>query len=323
MKKFFANVVAGFVPSKTLRSKVRKSIINESDFPAPISDSTVHVAPLSPTTNDLLLAAGTERFNQIMFSHPDYRRVIPLLKRIESSVSCKMVRIPFPDSKNLYDMSYRMSEKFFPWSCTTEEGIVMMGTILENNLQSGFEIATAFGHSSLFIASAFAQTGGHLVTMDCYVEEGKEDYNYTLEELEECVKNTRKSASEGILPYGLRKAKENAYTLGLNNIEYVIGISPQDVSGVVREKLDFVFIDGGHFGDQPSVDFDSIKERMADNFAIFFHDNHNTPAVMNAVKKAEGYFATKATETWSHWNLTVVSRGIRTDFIDEFIKTRT
>jgi hypothetical protein len=275
----------------------------------------------SQLQNDALMTQMTRQFNEIMFSHSDYQLVFALMKRIESCVFPKMCKVSFPTTRNIYDVSYRMPERDYPWSITTEEGIVLMGTILENNLKNGYEIATAFGHSSLFIASAMKQTGGKLTTMDCYIEESKNDYVYTADDIKSAVKNVRENIKSGNLPYGLAKASENSALLGLDNVNYVVGSSPDDVNGNIQGELDFAFIDGGHFGEQPSLDFESIRDKMTDRFVVFFHDNQN-PAIERAINLAEQHFGVRAVELRSHWNLTVVAKGIKTDFINVFLKTR-
>ena len=310
-----------------MRDDIRREIGNMgNDIRCEIGNMNAELISLMSSvkiTNDTLLSMSTERFNEIMFSHPQYCKVISLLKWIEMYVFNKMIKNTFPKINNYYDVSYRMPEKSYPWSCTTEDGIVIMGTILENNFKNGYEIATAFGHSSLFIASAMKETRGKLTSMDCYVEEGKEDFNYTPDEMMSAINKNRENIENGILPFGLRKALENSALLELDNVNYVVGLSPQDTDKYIDGKLDFVFIDGGHFGDQPTLDFESIKDRLADKFAVFFHDNHNNcPAILHAIRTAEKYFGVKSINTYSRWNLTIVAKGIKTDFIETFIRTR-
>ena len=58
----------------------------------------------------------------------------------------------------------------------------------------------------------------------------------------------------GKLPVGLDMAKNIAKRLGTENItDFRVGLSPNDVQKVIGErKIDFAFIDGGHFGEQPT-----------------------------------------------------------------------
>ncbi len=56
-------------------------------------------------------------------------------------------------------------------------------TIVENNFKSGFEIATAFGYSTAYLGLAFQKTGGKCISLDCYIEEFKEDFLYDESEL--------------------------------------------------------------------------------------------------------------------------------------------
>jgi len=55
-----------------------------------------------------------------------------------------------------------------------------------------------------------------------------------------------------------------------------IGWSPDDtfrcIKNHFREKLDFVFIDAGHFEDQMIKDIDAFLPLLADKYVLAFHD---------------------------------------------------
>jgi len=55
-----------------------------------------------------------------------------------------------------------------------------------------------------------------------------------------------------------------------------IGWSPDDVDSIISkhftEKLDFVFLDAGHFEHQMIKDIDAIKPHLAEKFVFVFHD---------------------------------------------------
>jgi len=115
----------------------------------------------------------------------------------------------------------------------------------------------------------------------------------------------------GLFPAGLKLAQSNAKKLNIeHHVEYIVGVSPDDVEKNINSELDFVFIDGGHFGDQPRKDFDAIKNKIGKKSVLFFHDNFNNPAIQTVVKSAEDYFGAKAIDLETHWHLTVLPMGI-------------
>ncbi|NDJ22514.1 hypothetical protein GS682_12900 [Nostoc sp. B(2019)] len=243
----------------------------------------------------------------------DLRRVRSelLLTQIKC-VHTSLEKVESPEAIDELDCSWKLKEKAFPYSCTDEEGLILNYVIAANQLKSGFEISTAFGFSSMYIGLALKQNGGQLVTMDCYVEEWKESFVYNPEEMESSVESSRINALKNILPTGLRFAKESANKLGLSDvIRFEIGISPKDVATIVGDrKLDFVFIDGGHFGEQPLLDFLAIYPYLSEKCAVFFHDNHSGTTVAQAVSEAENKLGTSAQKLLTRWNLTLVSRGL-------------
>ena len=62
-----------------------------------------------------------------------------------------------------------------PYSIMQREFDFLHNIVVENNLQRGFELATAFGISGTAIGTAFKKTGGKFVTMDAYIEEKCDD----------------------------------------------------------------------------------------------------------------------------------------------------
>lgn len=69
----------------------------------------------------------------------------------------------------------KMVNHTFPWSLTEPEFQYLYNLIIERKYTCGFEVATAFGISSLAAALAFKETGGRIVTMDAYIEEAMND----------------------------------------------------------------------------------------------------------------------------------------------------
>ena len=126
---------------------------------------------------------------------------------------------------------------------------------------------TAFGISGLAAATAFKKTGGKLVTMDAYIEEKCGDAG-TYKDFERTVYEK----SDG---YKSVKFLIEQFDLESTMIPE-IGWSPDDVESIITknydEKLDFVFLDAGHFSEQIIKDIDSIRPFLAEKFIFIFHD---------------------------------------------------
>jgi predicted O-methyltransferase YrrM len=216
-----------------------------------------------------------------------------------------------PDSLDDFDKSKKLKERNFPYSCTDEEGMILYEAVNTLKLKSGFEIATAFGYSSLFLGLAFGQNKGKLISLDCYVEEWKDSFLYDFEDLRLVTEEVKKEVALNNLPIGLKYAQANRDKLGLqNNIDYQIGISPQDLPYIVKDKIDFAFIDGGHFGDQPTKDFLGVYPQLNEECIVFFHDNNNNPYVERAIKAAEEKFGTKHINYHTRYQLSVIGRNV-------------
>jgi len=142
----------------------------------------------------------------------------------------------------------------------------------------GFEVATAFGVSMLPPAYAMAELArqennymGSLITMDSYVEEKNND--------PEIYKNIKHTIVDEV-GKGYESAVYLRDNLGLKNyIDITKGWSPEDVPAAMMmhftpgEKLNYVFLDGGHFPDQIKKDFDAIWQFVdKDRYVFTFHD---------------------------------------------------
>ena len=206
-----------------------------------------------------------------------------------TQIRASLVPVIFSDSIDVLDKSWRLPTKAFPYSCTDEEGLVLAFTIAKNGLKKGFEVATAFGFSSMYIGLALSRNGGALTTLDCYVEEELESFYYDDSQVRDATKAVRLRIAQGDDPVGLRVARSNAKVAGLTDaVTFEVGMSPEDVPLVVKDKrFDFVYIDGGHFGEQPLKDFRAIEPYLEDRCAIFFHDNNNNKSVAQAVEYAQ------------------------------------
>jgi predicted O-methyltransferase YrrM len=216
------------------------------------------------------------------------------------------------DSVDELDNSYKLPRKLFPYSITDEEGIIMSNVIIANELNSGYEIATAFGYSTLYCGLALNENNGRLMTVDCYVEEWKESFNYNANELVEAVSQVRSNIEAGIHPTGLDFLNHNIRRFNLaDRILPFVAVSPDEIKDVVNsEMFDFAFIDGGHFGEQPTKDVQAIEHLFKEKVAVFFHDNNNNSYVENAIKYTCDILNSNPIIFPTRYNLTMVARGI-------------
>lgn len=209
------------------------------------------------------------------------------------------------------DASFKQRDRAVPWSCTLEEGLIMERVAKAMGATQGFEIATAFGFSALFLARALKPQNGRLLTVDCYIEETKGSCVYSSEEISAHVAEVRAAIERGQSPGGLTRAKELARLAGVADaIDFGVGASPQDIPALVGDRrFDIVHIDGGHFGDQPTKDIDAVLPFLQPRCAVFFHDDNNE-WVERAVKRAESALGSRAWRFDTYYSLTMVARNL-------------
>ena len=201
------------------------------------------------------------------------------------------------------EKSLKLSNHGHPFSLMENEANIVYDIIINNNLQYGNEIATAFGVSSAAIGQALKLTNGLLVTMDSYIEE---IYN-------DCNKYTMDSKIINLNSDGRKMAKKLYEFLEIeNHVISEVGWSPDDVDIVISKhfldkKLDFAFIDGGHFGKQIDADVKSIINYMKDDFIIFFHDSGCVLKTTWDFLSDNGFKNFKNFQT--KFGLTAISRG--------------
>lgn len=179
--------------------------------------------------------------------------------------------LKFDDGPVKYEKSGRGHIKMVghsvPYSVMQKEWDFLHNIVVDNNLKRGFELATAFGVSGSAIGTAMKKTGGKLVTMDAYIEE-KCNNAGTYEKFERQV--YEQSDGYKSVKYLIKKLEIE------NHMIAEIGWSPDDVDSIITrnftEKLDFVFLDAGHFGHQMIKDIEAIKPHLADKFVFVFHD---------------------------------------------------
>jgi len=165
--------------------------------------------------------------------------------------------------------SIAMVKHYHPWSITVNEFDYLRRFIIKHDLRTGYECATAFGVSGLAIALGMKATGGELVTMDAYIEEHCDfDLGY---------RNKQSVYSESD---GYRSAAYLMKKFGVDeHVHLTVGWSPTNVKenlekhfDLTNRKLDFVFIDAGHWDSAAIADATAVCEHLADKFAVFFHD---------------------------------------------------
>lgn len=172
---------------------------------------------------------------------------------------------------NEFADAIKMTNHFHPWSMREEEAGIVYDIVTKNNLQKGFEVATAFGISSAVAGQGFKQTGGKLLTLDAYVEE-------TVNHCGAYDINTR-TVQEAGQADGYKMASTLHKALGIDSsVSLAVGWSPDAVPDVIERefganaKLDYLFIDGGHSFEQIHADTIALIRYMGDNCVVFYHD---------------------------------------------------
>lgn len=181
----------------------------------------------------------------------------------------------FDDGPVQYEMSgkghIKMKQHEFPYSIKAPEFNYLTNIIKEHNLQRGYECATAFGVSTMACALGFKETGGKMVTMDAYIEE---DTKHPDAYKDQGEKRTYADAD------GYKSVMYLRDKFGVQqNLECEVGWSPDDTEATVRkhfgdQKLDFVFLDAGHFPEQMIKDIDSIVPLLGEKYVFVFHDDY-------------------------------------------------
>lgn len=165
------------------------------------------------------------------------------------------LRAAYPDSD---EIAWRLPNRPFPVSVTDTEGQLLAHAILQKQLCSGYEVATGFGLSSLWAGTALKETGGTLISIDTYREETTQDFETT---------------GSGVAwePYGLLFAMRWRDRLHFP-LRYAIAASPVDVPSLGLRHLDYVFIDGCHYGAHPLKDVAAVVPYLASRGIMAFHD---------------------------------------------------
>jgi predicted O-methyltransferase YrrM len=210
------------------------------------------------------------------------------------------------------DASYKLPHRKYPWSCTLQEGLILHYVIRQHGFREGYEMATAFGFSSLFMGAGLKANGGRLTSVDCYIEASKEDYVYTDEDIRQHVAALKLCTAHGEFPDSFSFARKLAEAAGLRETnEYAIGVSPDDIPELLKgRQIDVAFIDGGHFGLQPIEDFRAVLPFLAPRCAVFFHDNFYNEYIGHSIAAAGRALGSKPIVLNTFYGLTLVGRNL-------------
>ena len=176
------------------------------------------------------------------------------------------IKYEFVNKTSLKMVNHRM-----PWSISSNEMQFIHDTVTRYGLRNGYEMATAFGASTIAMGLAIKNNGGKLVTMDAYIEE---QYNDCAEY--EFVPPITYPTSDGFASV-LHLLKH----FNLSDAVFpTVGWSPRDASKNLfsvfsaDDKIDIAFIDGLHCDAAVLKDIEAIRPFLADKFVLFLHDVH-------------------------------------------------
>jgi predicted O-methyltransferase YrrM len=210
---------------------------------------------------------------------------------------------------NIQNWYLGMTGYDFPRSIYIKEFEFLKNLVKQYDLKNGYECATAFGVSAIALGLGFKETGGHLITMDAYIEESTEILQNDYLDHHRYEGPNRKSDA-----MGYKSAKYLVEYFRLKNIIKVeVGYSPDDIATVLSKhidnKLDFVFIDAGHYPEQLIKDLAGIIPFLDDEYVIALHDCYPqliTPEVEQFLKDSFGKNV-EVVVSWPHgYNLGLI-----------------
>lgn len=193
----------------------------------------------------------------------------------------KLVEITTSNDIQLEHCEYsalRIKDVHNPISIKEREFRFLYAICEELQLKSGFEVATAFGVSSLAVALSMKHREGKLVTMDSYIEEN----------------------SEHCLAYGVEKDNVHKDARGFKNVNFFIdhfslknvliptvGVSIENLQKHNKNLLDYVMIDALHTDAAATADFLAISSQInKEKYLIAVHDPLQMyPTLLASVKE--------------------------------------
>lgn len=78
-----------------------------------------------------------------------------------------------PDEETKSRLEWMRQNQAGMWNISPREGLFLYDLIVKHHLKNGLEIGTSNGYSGIWIASAMAVTGGHLLTLEISEERAK------------------------------------------------------------------------------------------------------------------------------------------------------
>jgi predicted O-methyltransferase YrrM len=170
--------------------------------------------------------------------------------------------------KRVFKGNLKMVNHANPYSLLEREFEYITRLITEEKLRNGFEVATAFGISALAAALGFKQTDGKLLSMDAYIEEQFNDAG-GYQNADPIVYTDTD---------GWKSAQFLAKKFGVEaHVQFCAGWSPTDTGRMIESvfgdtKLDYAFIDAGHFTEWIWNDFNAIRPYLGNRAFVLFHD---------------------------------------------------
>lgn len=176
------------------------------------------------------------------------------------------VKYEFANEPNF---SLKMTSHENPWSLKLSEFLFLKNFIIKNDITKVYEVATAFGISTLALGLGLKETNGKLVTMDAYIEETVNSAGGYI--------GTKQTFSDSD---GFKSVINLINHFDLKNTVFpFVGWSPDDTShtinNIFNEDLEMFFIDAGHWDDALIQDINSIIPHLnKEKIIVFIHDTH-------------------------------------------------
>ena len=167
------------------------------------------------------------------------------------------------------NFSLKMVNHENPWSIKLSEFEYLKNFIIKNDIQKAYEVATAFGISTMALGLGLKLTGGKLVTMDAYIEETFNSAGAYVD-----IKKTVECAD------GYKSVKTLIDYFDLCDVVFpYVGWSPDNTTETIKnvfdDNLELFFIDAGHWDSALLLDINSILPHLnKERFVVFIHDTH-------------------------------------------------
>lgn len=191
-----------------------------------------------------------------------------------------------------------MEDYLVPLSIMEKEFFFIRDQIISNDLKTGFEVATAFGISALAAGLGFKETGGHLVSMDAYIEEKIGNAGvyseWSVKDFIQLVLNDHPK-----IPIGLKSAIYlRDYFQLEDHISFFRGWSPDSTEIAIKNRfknvpLDYAFVDAGHFTEWIKRDIEAIAPHLGKRFIVFFHDVYSESFTSSLIEYIENLLGNK------------------------------